>query len=164
MARGISLLVDSPWRELMLAMRAVPTETKRQITAAARREAKPMWLDETRSRATTRIQQQVLVRGVTVSVTARNVIFKSGGKGTLSSGTPAAVLIDAAEFGMSPDALISTRSRKGTSYKRRAGDTFVRNGHGSNVIYPAARAVVPRMVSLYVQTAHRTVHEAIEKG
>ena len=127
MARGagsISLLIDSPLRDLALAMRAVPADIKKQIGQQTKAAAKPIWFEETRGRAATRVQQRVLVNSADVSVTARNVTLKSGGKGKLSSGTPAALLARSAEFGMNPGKQIASKSKKGKAYTRSAGSTF----------------------------------------
>ena len=160
---SISLLIDSPLRDLALAMRAVPTDIKREISARTKAAAKPIWSQETRERAATRVQQRVLVNSADVSVTARNVTFKSGGKGRLSSGVPVERLARSAEFGMNASKPISSKSKKGTAYTRTAGNTFGPNRRAGNVVYPAAREAIPRVASLWVQTARRTIHEAIEE-
>lgn len=165
MARGagsISLLIDSPLRDLALAMRAVPADIKKQIGQHTKAAAKPIWNQETRERGATRVQQRVLVSSADVSVTARNVTFRSGGKGRLKSGTPVERLARAAEFGMNPGKPIKSKSKKGKAYTRTAGNTFGPNRRGGNVVYPAAREAIPRVASLWVQTARRSIHEALE--
>lgn len=144
-------------------MRAVPTDIKKEIGSQTKRAARPIWTEETRGRAATRLQQRVLVNSADVSVTARNVTFKSGGKGRLSSGTPVPTLARSAEFGMNPGKEIASKSKKGKAYTRRAGNTFGPNRRAGNVVYPAAREAIPRVASLWVQTARRTIHEAIEE-
>lgn len=144
-------------------MRAVPTDVKREIGKQTKAEAKPIWFEETRGRASTRIQQRVLVNSADVSVTARNVTFRTGGRGKLSSGTPAERLARAAEFGMNSGKVINSTSKKGKEYTRTAGNAFGPNRRGGNVAFPAAREAIPRVASLWVQTARRTIHEAIEE-
>lgn len=166
MARGagsISLLIDSPLRDLALAMRAVPTDIKKQIGQQTKSAAKPIWNQETRERAATRLQQRVLVSSADVSVTARNVTFKSGGKGRTSRGTPVSRLARSAEFGMNASKPITQKSKKGKEYTRTAGAAFGPNRQRGNVVYPAAREAIPRVASLWVQTARRSIHEAIEE-
>lgn len=161
----ISLLIEgSPLRVLVDALRGVPAETKRQIGAATKRAALPIWTEETSERAATRLQQRVLVDSARVGVEATNLTLRSGGVGKLSSGTPVSDLAIAAEFGMSPGALINTRSRKGTQYRRKAGATFAGRTKAGKVVYPAAAAAIARVASLWIQTAHRTLHEAEEKS
>lgn len=164
MAGAISLLVDSPLRDLALVMREVPTGVKRQISAQTKKAAKPIWLDEVRSRTSTRIQTRVILETSDVSVTARNVTLKVTGRGVLAkTGTPRVKLLTAAEHGINPTARIRTKSRKGTKYKRAAGATFGANNRAGYVAGPSASNSIPRLASLWVQTAVREIHEAIEK-
>lgn len=161
---SISLLIDSPLRDLALSMRAVPTDIKREISKHTKSAARPIWKQETRERAMTRVQQRVLVDSADVSVTARNVTFRAGGRGQLSSGVPVSRLARSAEFGMNASKPISSTSKKGKAYTRTAGNTFGPNRRGGYVTYPAAREAIPRVASLWVQTARRTIHEAIEEA
>lgn len=159
---SISLLIDSPLRDLALAMRAVPTDIKREIGKATKAAAKPIWTEETRERGETRLQQRVLVSSADVNVSARNVVLRSGGRGKLANGTPVSRLARAAEFGMNPGKEIQSTSKTGTPYTRTAGAAFGPNTAG-NVVFPAARGAIPRLASLWVQTARRTIHESLEE-
>ncbi len=164
MARGrgsISLLIDSPLRDLALALRAVGPEMRAQINDATKTAANPIWNEEIRGRAVTRIQQRALVDTARVGVTARNVLLRAGGAGKLSSGTPIRNVEWAAEWGMNPDRVVKTRSHKGTVYDRKAGNAFPRMRDG--VAFAAAKDSIPRFASLWVQTTRRTIHEQIEK-
>ncbi|WP_341941729.1 hypothetical protein [Microbacterium sp. LWH10-1.2] len=96
-------------------------------------------------------------------MTARNITFKSGGKGRLSSGVPVSALARSAEFGMNSGKQIASTSKKGKAYTRSAGNTFGPNRRAGNVAFPAAREAIPRVASLWVQTARRTIHEALEE-
>lgn len=164
MAGSISLLVDSPLRTLAFAMREVPKETQKHIQIQTRDAALPIWQEETRARATTRLEQRALVNSARVGVTARNVFLRSGAIGKLSSGTPVKLVAHAAEFGMSRSRKIATKSRKGTAYKRSAGTTFRTPRRGGYVVFPASSASITRFASLWVQTAARAIHEAAEKA
>ena len=158
---SISLLIDSPLRDLALALRTVGPETRAQINSATKSAAQPIWFDETRGRAGTRIQQRALVNTTRVGVTSRNVILRAGGAGKLSSGTAIRDITDAAEWGAGAGKVITSRSSKGKAYKRRLGNSFPRVGDG--VIHGAAKQSIKRIASLWVQTARRTIHEASEK-
>lgn len=163
MARGggsISLLIDSPLRDLALALRAVGPEVRAQVNSATKNAAQPIWFEETRGRAGTRIQQRALVNTTRVGVTSRNVLLRAGGAGKLSSGTQIRVITDAAEWGASPGKVVQSRSSKGKTYTRRLGNSFPAVSGG--VIHGAAKESIPRFASLWVQTARRTIHEAIE--
>lgn len=156
-AKGrISLLVDSPLRDLAIVYRAVPSDARKQINRATKSEAQPIWKTETAERATTRLQQRVLVDTAKVGVTERNVFLRSGG-GRL------AALRTATEFGRPAAAPIKTRSGKGTPYTRTTGRLFGERDRRGKVVHPAARQAIPRFASLWIQTAIRSLHEAGEK-
>jgi hypothetical protein len=157
MSQGrISLLVDSPLRDLAIAYRVVPAETRKQINRATKAAAQPIWKSETVERATTRIQQRALVDTAKVGVTNRNVFLRSGG-GKL------AALQSAAEFGRPAAAPIKSRSKRGTAYQRTTGSLFGDRDRRGKVVFPASRDSISRFASLWIQTTIRTLHEAGEK-
>lgn len=160
----ISLLLDSPLRDMLIAVRSVPAEVRKQINAATKTAAEPIWFEEVRGRAGTRLQQRALVNSARVGVQSRNVFLRSGTVGRLSSGTPVSALSAAAEFGANPNKEIQQRSRKGRVYTRRLGLAFLSPTRGGKVVYPAARDSIPRFASLWIQTTVRTLMEALEKG
>jgi hypothetical protein len=158
----ISLLVDSPLRDMLLAARALPAEVRKEINTQTKRAAEPIWFDETRGRASTRLQQRALVNSARVGVTARNVFLRAGSVGKLSSGTPVSVVAKAAEYGANPSKPVMQRSRKGKKYTRRMGNAFGAPRRGGHVFNPAAQDSIPRFASLWVQTAVRTALDALE--
>lgn len=164
MARGtgsISLLIDSPLRDLALSLRAVGAETRSQINSATKGAAQPIWTQETAERAGTKLQQKLLVSTARVGVTSRNVLLRSGGVGF--PGRNGDKVVAAAEFGNDPGKVITSRSSKGKTYTRKFGSVFGPRRRNGSVVYPAASDSIPRFASLWVQTARRTIHEAIEK-
>lgn len=168
MASGrISLLVDSPLRDMLLAARALPADVRKEIGAHTKKAAEPIWSEETRARAATRLQQRALVNSARVGVTARNVFLRSGSVGKLSSGTPVAAVAKAAEFGASPTKLqkIPAHRRKGRAVKahtRKLGSRFPMPRRGGYVVHPAAQDSIQRIASLWVQTATRTALDHLE--
>lgn len=158
----ISLMIDSPLRRMLLALRTVPAEARKQAQQYANGEAQPIWMEETRDRAGTRLEQRVLVDSARVGVTARNITLRSGGVGRLSSGTPVSVLNRPAEFGASPAKAVATHSRKGTAYTRRLGSSFRLPRRGGYVFYPAVRDAVPRITSVIIQSVRRTLFDAFD--
>jgi hypothetical protein len=161
MAR-ISLLIDSPLRDMLLAVRGVPADVRSQINSRTKAAAEPIWFEETRSRAVTRLQHRALVNSARVGVTARNVFLRSGAVGRLSSGAPVSVIANPAEFGGNASATVQTRSRKGTPYKRRLGGGFGSPAKSGKVVYPAARESISRIASLWIQTARRSLFDALD--
>lgn len=161
MPSQISLLIDSPFRDLLLRLRGVDADARRQALSASRKEAGPIWQEELRGRAVTRLQTRVLSDTARVGVTARNIELKSATAGKLHTGTPVPEVAAATEFGMSPGALIPTRSPKGTRFARRAGTAFGGRTKGGKVVYPAVDAAIPRVTSLVIQTVTRSLLDAL---
>lgn len=159
----ISVLVPgSPLAVLAHAMRGLDADVKREIGTRTKAPAAEMWRDELNQHVETRLQGAVARSGA-VGVTQQNVTLRAGGAGALSSGTPVSAITKATEFGMRAARLIQTRSRKGKTYNRRAGNAFGPPRRKGNTVYPAAGQVIVRIASLWVQTAHRTIHEFIER-
>ena len=157
---GISLLIDSPLRDLAIVMRTLPTSVKREVGKATKVAARPIWSDVIKEFGRTRLQQAALVKTAQVGVNARaGVLLKAGGKGRLKSGTPIAQVTKIAAYGSNPNREVKQRSRSGKVYTRKIGHGFPRGA----VVHEAAGAALPRIASLYVQTTVRTVHEALEK-
>lgn len=161
MPSQISLLIDSPLRDLLLRLRGVDADSRKQALSAARKDAGPIWQEELRGRAVTRLQVRVLSDTARVGVSARNIELKSATAGKLSTGAPVSTLAPATEFGMSPGALIYTHSPKGKAYARRAGSTFGGRAKGGKVVYPSADAAIPRITSLVIQTVTRSLLDAL---
>jgi hypothetical protein len=147
---------------LLIAARSVPAEVRKQVNAFMRKDAEPIWNEELRGRAATRLQQRALVDSGRVGVTNRNVFLRSGSVGRFRSGTPVRLVSAAAEFGAPPTKQIQQRSRKGKRYTRRLGAAFVNVTRGGKVFWPAARDSIPRIGSVVVQTAIRTTLDLLE--
>ena len=67
------------------------------------------------------------------------------------------------EFGNNPHVREQAVSKRGKVFTRRRGNRFGPPAKTGHVAYPAARDAIPRIASLWVQTAVRTIHEQIEK-
>lgn len=157
MALGrISLLVDSPLRDLAIVYRAVPADARKHINRLTKAEAQPIWRGETTERAVTRIQIRALVDTAKVGVTNRNVFLRSGGG-------KYAALQSAAEFGRNPAAPVKSKSKLKKPYTRTTGGLFGEREQRGKVVYPAARDSISRFASLWIQTTIRALHEAGEK-
>lgn len=160
----ISLLVDSPLRTLLLALKGLDKETRTQINRATKNAAQPIWDDELRTSIAADRKEAKLASSGAVSVTSRNLSLRAGGKGTLSSGTPVARVARAIEFGMGPDKVITRTSSRGNKYTYRSGSRFRRRNPNGYVFYPAVRRTIPRVIALWVQTAIRTTRDEIERA
>ncbi|MGO8608792.1 hypothetical protein ACC848_38115, partial [Rhizobium johnstonii] len=100
-----------------------------------------------------------------VSVSNSQVMMKAAAVGKVGRGkTPADRLKGMAEFGVSPAKQIKQRSRKGKVYTRRVGNGFPAPRRKGHVFFPTTQDATPRLASLWMQTAARTVAEVFEKA
>ncbi|WP_157156261.1 hypothetical protein [Diaminobutyricimonas sp. LJ205] len=159
----ISLLVSRDLQTLVQVARGLDREVAAQLRKHTRKAAEPIFQDAVRANVTTRLQTRVLSDTARVSVSDSNVTLKSAMVGKVH-GIPTSVLAPATEFGAQPTTLISTTSKTGTPYKRRIGSSFGLPRRKGYVFHPAVRESIPRMASLWLQTALRTVAEQFEKG
>ncbi|WP_390178097.1 hypothetical protein [Microbacterium sp. MTN4-26] len=90
------------------------------------------------------------------------MFLRSGGRGTLSSGTPVSVVAAGAEFGMNPSRPVTQRSRKGNEYTRKIGPVFLAPRRQGYVVFESGKASISRVASLWIQTAARTLYDAAE--
>jgi hypothetical protein len=160
---SISVLVSKELTTLLQALRGFDAEQRKQIRAATKGAADPIWRDEIRGRATSRLQTRALSDTARVAVSDSNVTLKSGSVGRVR-GTPASLLVLPAEYGNAPTRKVSTTSRKGAGYTRRMGAVNGAPNKRGYVVNPAARESIPRLASLWVQTTVRTINETFEKG
>ena len=160
----ISLLVSDELATLVQAIRGLDREVRAQNRKHTKQIADPAWKEEVRGRVNTRIETRVLSDSARTAVSDSNIILKSGGVGKVSSGTLKSALNKGAEFGADPNKMTEYKSRAGNTFTRRAGRKFKLMRRNGYVVYPAARAIIPRMASLWVQTTVRTIHEVFEKG
>jgi hypothetical protein len=159
----ISVLVSTELQILLSAIRELPKEVAAQNRKHTRAEAEPIWQDEVRGQVVDRQQTRVLSDTARVAVTDSNVLLRSGGIGK-THGTPNSVIAKGTEFGADHNFTRTVTNRKGTSFKRHTKRQFNLPRARGYVVYPAALLVIPRLVSLWVQTTVRTIHEQFEKG
>lgn len=150
-------------RELQAALLAIAS-VGREIKAQLRRETKgmvqPEWQEGVASRAKSKLDQKVLVKTARVQVRDTNVVLRSGATGKLKD------LTRPVEFGSDREQWESYQGRRGSKrfpVKRHTARQMAWRRQEGRVVYPTASDLIPRMVSLWVQTTIRTFHEAIEK-
>ncbi len=153
---------------VILAMRSVDRTIAKMVRRETKRIAAPEWMKALNRRANSALESAVMVNTATVAVSNQNVRITSANKGRpLSGGLAPKQDWHAVEFG-------ADREQKVTYNRRARGDGALhnvtrrvarglktRNSKGY-VFYPAAREMVPRMASLWVQTVVRTIGEALE--
>jgi hypothetical protein len=160
----ISVLVSTEMRTLLFAVRELPADVNREIRKHTKIVVEPVWQEAVRGNVTDRMQTRVLADTARVSVSDSNVMLRSGGIGKMADGTPKSRIASAVEFGADPRFSRTVVSVRGRTYVRRTKAQFKLPRSRGYVVYPAAREVIPRIGSLWAQTAARTVHETFEKG
>lgn len=158
----ISVLVSQELSTLLQAIRVMHREVNRVIRLHTKRAAEPIWQESVRGHVVDRMQTRVLSDTARVAVSDSNVTLKSGGVGRMLNGTPKSAIAFGAEFGADQNFERSVTSR-GTTYKRHTKRQFNLPRSRGYVVYPAARDSIPRLASLWVQTAVRTIHELLER-
>jgi len=173
----ISVLVSRELQALVTVMRGLPRDVASETRKQIRKTVQPIWSEAVAKNAHTRLQERVLSDTAKVAVSDTQIKLRSGATGKVGDGTPVSVLAAGVEFGANRDSTQLVRGR------RSAGGNVVRNGRlvasGSYsrrhtkrqfmlfrergyVVWPAAATAIPRIASLWIQTAVRTIHERVE--
>lgn len=154
-------------RTLISAMKLMDRDIARETRAYAKKAMDPIVNESLKGHATTRLQVRGIVDTTRVKVSDQNVTVKAGAvKGKFSGGLDARRSIKALEFGGSETKTktYGTRSKRGKPYKvtRHTMRQLGPRAKSGNTFYPAVGDMAPRVVSLYIQTLLRTIHESIE--
>lgn len=137
----------------------LPRELASQLNKQTRAQAEPMWKEAVAARVETALEARVLANTARVSVTRSNVTLKVAAIGrSLRGGAKPADIYAGVEFGANREQQRPTQYAK----KRHTQRQFKPRNRKGYVVYPAAADVIPRIASLWVQTAVRTTHEALE--
>lgn len=139
-------------RELLTVLRGLRNldrDTKKHLRQHLRPMIREVWQEALAARATTKLQNAVLVRTARARVSDQNVTLTSATVGrSLTGGLRPSANWQVVEFGAGP----ATRNAKAFGPPDRNGKVF----------YPAAAAVIPRVLAMYAQTYIRAIHEALE--
>lgn len=155
-------------RELLTVLRGLHNldrDTKRHTRQYLKSLVQQAWQAAVAQHADTRLEQRVLVSTARARVSDQNVRLTSAQVGkSLSGGLKPSVNFGAVEFGADPRVRTVQSQRKGTPYRSKRNTTAQlrpsnRRGYA---VYPAAASVIPRVLSMYVQTFVRAFHEALE--
>jgi hypothetical protein len=137
------------------ALKAVDRQTRTQTGRALRSAVPSIWTEQLIQGMTRTRMDRAAFAGVRVRATG-------SGKITLEAGTRPRIPADithAYEFG-DPRKTYETYRRKGRQVRRRTQQQLPGPIRKGRVAYPALAKVMPRIVSLYVQTVVRTIHES----
>ncbi|MFC6233693.1 hypothetical protein ACFPZL_01155 [Leucobacter soli] len=151
---------------MILATKNVDRELRAQIRKHTRQMILPEWQRATAEHAATRLEHRVLAQTARAAVSDQNVTLKAAQIGrALQGGLKPSELWWAVEFGADGKRLDYTGRRGSRTFpvknRRTTQQLRPRNQRGY-VFHPAAAAIIPRLASLWTQTAARTIHEAFE--
>ncbi len=152
---------------LLLALRGARTDVNRQVRQHSREVIGPVYKRELAERVTSRVETRVIYDSARASVSNQNVrLTAATSKRKLSGGLVPARDFSAVEFGMNSGKTVdvtatSTRGKR-YSYTRSMGSRFRPNRRGGYVFYPSIANIAPRIISLWIQTAVRTLGDAID--
>jgi hypothetical protein len=149
------------------ALRSVDKTIQKQVRVHTKNVAGREWKQALAERADTRLQQRVIVDTAVVSVSNQNVRVQAAKKGrVLRGGLNPKTDYAPVEFGAQLKKITyDRRGRNGGTHRvtRSSGSQFPRHrGKTGYVFWPAAREMVPRIGSLWVQTTVRTIANALE--
>ena len=163
---GIDVYSSRQLQAVVLALHGAGKDIQSRIRAETRAEMVPAWQHDLVQHATTRLEVRLAETG-RAKVSNQNVTLTAGSvKGSKTADLR--ILNRPVEFGanQAKRATYDRRSRKGhvSSVTRRINTGFRPNRRKGYVVYPTASELIPRLVSLWVQTAVREFHDAFEKG
>lgn len=164
----ISVFASSELRTLLAALKQVPKDVQKNVRQYTKADAQPIWQDEVRSRARTALDQRVLGSTARAAVSNQNVTLQSARIGrSLQGGAKPSQIAAGVEFGANGNERTTymSTSRRGKRYpvtRHTKRQLPSRNTNG-RVVFPSARKAIPRLASLWVQTAARTLLDAFDK-
>lgn len=163
----ISVFASSELRTLLAALKQVPKDVQKQVRQYTKAEAQPIWQNELQSRGASAAQQKVLVKTGRVRVSNQNVMLESGRIGrSLQGGAKPSQVAAGYEFGANGEERTTTMttSPRGKRYPvtRRTKRQFPSWSSNGRVVFPSTRRAIPRLASLWIQTAARTLFDAFD--
>lgn len=158
-------------RAAVLALKAADRGLRSEINKATRTTMSPVWKDLINTRSRTTLSKKVLNTGVRIKAGNPPAGVAASSKRKLSGGLVPADSWHVVEFGADPNKVTTYTRRsptggthKVTRHTTRQLPSRVGRGMKGNVVYPAVKQFVPRMVSLWVQTIVRTYYDAAEEA
>lgn len=167
MALGIDIYESRELQAAVLGLRRAAKDMQAQVRKHTREKLLPEWQKGLAERAETRLEHRVLVDTGRIKMSNQNVRMSSATVGRkLKGGFEPKVQYAAVEFGVDKAVTrtYEATSRKGKRYKvtrhtRAQLRPTRRNGY---VVYPTAKALIPRFASLWVQTVVRSFRDGVE--
>lgn len=149
------------------ALRAVEPAVRRTVTAQVRTVVNPIWRESVEAHGSTRMDVVVLRAGARVAAGARPALSSATSRRLLRGGLMPAESWRAFEFGARRNVRETYRGRRGSTrfdVTRRTRRQLPPVTKGGRVLYPAVTDALPRVASLWAQTAIFHVFEALREG
>lgn len=152
----------------ILALSQMDRTLARRIFKTTRQALVPAWREELAVRASRHsLTSTVLLRGARADVSNYGIKLRAAqSTKKMRGGASPRDIGHAVEFGAAYRAgVVTAKSSKGKqySYTRQLNTQFRPRKKGGHAAYPAALSLAPRFASLWVQTAVKTLHDAIER-
>lgn len=154
-------------RAVVLALKLLDKDIKRDISKSIRETLNPIWIAAIGKRLDTDLDRAVFLKGARIAAGNPAKAMAGTSRRALSGGATPVELARADEFGA------PTRATHEETYTRRdssGGHEVTRHTKrqipqavkAGRIVYPAWAEVAPRMVSLWVQIIVRNIHEKLE--
>lgn len=142
------------------ALKAVDRKVKNQTAQNLRSTVPNIWTQATITGQTRTRMDRAVFNGVKVTASSSRITLEAGTAPMIPADIASAV-----EFG-DPNKTFTTyterRNGKPVRVRRRTQNQLPSPIRAGRIAHPALRKVMPRLLSLYVQTVVRTIHEAWE--
>ena len=167
----IDVLSNRRLQGTLLALRTVDKDVRRYVRQVTQKALQPEFAHQMAERTAMsnqpRLQNAVLVRTARIQVSDQNVKMKAADSSRrLRGGLLPSVHGKAVEFGSNrnKDTRYTRRSPKGKTHTvtRNAQNQLPTRRQKGWAFYPTVNDLAPRFTALWVQTAIRTVYEALE--
>lgn len=146
---------------MILAINQSDREVRSAIRAFTKSELTRPWLEAINDRASSTLERRVISATSTIAVSDQNVRVQAASKGRrLSGGLQPKVDYPPVEFGAKQRK--TTYTRKGHRVTRNTTAQFKGRRPSGYVFFPAAREMVPRLASLWVQTVVKVYADIFE--
>lgn len=163
----ISVFASKDLQTLLAALKQVPRDVQKQIRTYTKQDAQPIWQSEIGSNVRSRLDQRVFGATARVTVSNQNVQLQAARIGrSLQGGAKPSAIAGGVEFGANRDERVAytSTSPKGKRYAvvRRTKRQLPNRNTNGRIVFPASRKSIPRLASLWVQTAARTLFDAFD--
>lgn len=148
-------------RAAALAMRKANSDIRKDVGTRMRSTMNPVWRSEIESRSPGGMAGRMLGANARIAAGNPPQIVSAASKRSFGNGLMPDKHWAGYEYGANRNKYWQTSSSKGKSYKRRVNRHLPAKGKG-RVLEPAAKEVLPRIASFWVQSVIKSFMDAAE--